>query len=46
MNNLDFYEWINSFPSFINEDEGKLYVIRSPEDINTLHEDLNAILGE
>lgn len=41
-----FEAWINSFHDFISPEDGEIYVIRSPGDLNTLHEDLNHILGE
>ena len=41
-------KWIASFPDFMGDNEGdaKLYVIKSPDDIVQVHEDLEKRLGE
>jgi hypothetical protein len=41
-------KWIASFPDFMgkDEDDAKLYVIKSPDDMVQVHEDLEKILGE
>lgn len=41
-------KWIASFPDFMgtDEDDAKLYVIKSPDDLIQVHEDLEKRLGE
>ena len=41
-------KWIASFPDFMGDDENeaKLYVVKSPDDIIQVHEDLEKRLGE
>ena len=42
----EFSDWINSFSDYMKPVEGKLYVIRKPDDINRVHEELERIFGE
>jgi hypothetical protein len=44
--NKAFADWINSFSDYMEPDDGKLYVIRKPDDLQRVHEDLFEILGE
>jgi hypothetical protein len=41
-----FEDWVKSFPDFMEPSDGKLYVIRKPDDLQKVHEDLFNILGE
>jgi hypothetical protein len=43
-NDKAFSDWINSFSDYMEPDDGKLYVIRSPSDIIKVHEDLEKLL--
>lgn len=36
----DFKRWIESFPKYMKPEDGELLVIRSPEDIIRVHEEL------
>jgi tRNA1(Val) A37 N6-methylase TrmN6 len=36
----EYKKWIDSFPEYIKPNEGKLSVIRKPEDINDIFEEL------
>jgi hypothetical protein len=44
--NKAFEDWINSYPKYMKPEDGKLYVIRKPDDLQRVHEDLFEILGE
>lgn len=41
-------KWIASFPDFMGKDndDAKLYVVKSPDDIVQIHKDLEKVLGE
>lgn len=39
----DFEKWINSYSDFMKPDDGKLYVIRKPSNLEKVYEDLEAM---
>jgi hypothetical protein len=46
MNEDEFTKWLNSFYDYMEPEDGSLYIIRSPKDLQTVHKDLEKILGE
>lgn len=42
--NEAFAKWINSYSDYMEPEDGKLYVIKNPEDMIQVHEDLERIL--
>ena len=40
LDNEEFSRWINSFPEFINSEDGKLYVVKTSDDILQVAKDL------
>jgi hypothetical protein len=43
MEENEYEKWINSFNNFVQSGDGKLYIIRSPDDLEQVYNDLEKI---
>jgi hypothetical protein len=44
--NKKWNDWIASYPKYMNEDDGKLYVLEKPDDIVKVAKDLEDMCGD
>jgi len=42
----DFNGWLDTFSDYVNPEDGRLYVIRKPDDIIQVSNDLEEMLGD
>ena len=42
----EFADWINSFSDYMKPEDGMLLVVRKPDDIVKVHEELARVFGE
>jgi tRNA1(Val) A37 N6-methylase TrmN6 len=43
MTQNDFEKWVNSYSDFMKPEDGNLYVIRKPSDLERVYEDLESM---
>jgi len=41
-----FEGWLNSFPEYVSPDDGKLYIIRKPDDMDQVFDELERMIGD